>query len=198
MRMLVRDQSMHKVGRLSAAQQVTSCQYLARPDCETEQARGPKGTQLIWPEWGMVLPLGKGSPLEQERRVMSTLEDRYWILRVLMMKPKGISCHRLILYRKYCVRAEVESKGHGQRSRYPFRLDPREQTEKAAPVSLRDKNHTIRRWQYGIDSGAGAFLTCIDEDRVLDIFWIVVPRITFLYASGDRAYLSYRTPLLVV
>lgn len=94
------------------------------------------------------------------------------------------------------MRAEVESKGHGQRSRYSFILDPRERTGKAASVSLRDENHTMRRWQYGIDSGAGAFLTCIDEDGAS--FWFGVPRITFLYASGDRAYLSYRNPLLVV
>lgn len=53
--------------------------------------KGPNRTRPIWTDMRNNAPCRQGSPRGQGQRAMSTLEDRYWILGVPMMKPKEVS-----------------------------------------------------------------------------------------------------------
>lgn len=65
-----------------------------------------------------------------------------------------------------------------------------EGTDRESSISfLMRQTHTVRQWRNTPESGAVTLLVWI-HDRVLDIFWFGVPRITGLSASGNRTNLE--------
>lgn len=87
------------------------------------------------------------------------------------------------------MKAEAETKGHAE-IKVQIQTGPKGADRESSISFFKKQTHAVRQWQYSIEFGAVVFLVCIDKDCVLDTFGFGVPRITFLYAPGNRSYPS--------